>query len=83
MEGIDDPAIELRDEEGALVYARRMVGPSFTPPVFDEQTHTVRVGDPDLDRWIERSVRREEWGAGELRFDFGRGAAGRQARANA
>lgn len=71
VDGIEDPVIELRGEAGELVYARRIVGRSFTPPAFDERTHSVRVGDPDAGRWMERSVSRAEWGGGELRFDFG------------
>lgn len=70
VDGIDDPVVELRTESGDLVYALRIVGQSFAPPVFDEQTHTVRVGDPDSGRWMERSVSPAEWGAGEFRFDF-------------
>jgi len=70
VEGIDDPVVELRGEAGELVYARRIVGRSFTPPVFREQGHTLRVGDPDRGRWLERSVSRVEWSGGELLFDF-------------
>ncbi len=72
VEGVDDPVIEVRSDAGALVYARRVIGRSYTPPVFEERTHVVRVGDPERGRWLERSVTRAEWGGGELRFDFTR-----------
>jgi hypothetical protein len=70
VDGIDDPVVEVRTEAGELVYARRIVGRTFTPPVFESRTHLVRVGDTAQARWLERSVTEAEWGAGTLDFDF-------------
>ena len=68
--GVDDPVVELRDSEGELVYSRRVVGRSFTPPVFRSGTHRLRVGDPDRDRWEEKTIREEERTMGSLDFEI-------------
>ena len=47
--------IRFRTEEsstGELVYALRIRGQSYRPPVFDaDRTYHLRVGDPDSDLW--------------------------------
>ena len=68
--GLEDPVVEVRGEDGALVYARRILGQEFTPPVFASGAHLVRVGDPESDRWMEQRVEERERGSDGLRFDF-------------
>lgn len=40
-----------------LVYALRIRGDRFQPGVFSEGEYTVRVGDPDADRWESLTVK--------------------------
>ena len=48
IEGADNAVIEVVSEaDNELVYARRIAGNSFQPPVFAEGTYTVRVSEPD------------------------------------
>ena len=50
--GMKNPVIQVKDSKGELVYALRIRGGSFRPPVFEaSETYEVRVGDPDLDSW--------------------------------
>tara|TARA_X000000950_G_scaffold48312_1_gene56106 strand:+ start:6970 stop:9492 length:2523 start_codon:yes stop_codon:yes gene_type:complete len=53
VKGMRDPVFELRESStGELVYALRIRGKSFRPPVFDAKgTYRLRVGDPDSDEW--------------------------------
>jgi len=52
VRGIKNPVIQVRDSKGELVYALRIRGDSYRPPVFEASTaYEVRVGDPDLDTW--------------------------------
>lgn len=54
FEGIVDPVIEVADAEtGEILYALRCNAPRFRPWIPDELgVYRVRVGDPDLDRWV-------------------------------
>jgi len=70
VRGLEDPVVEVRSVSGALIYARRIRGTEFTPPVFQVAPHVVRVGDTLRGRWQERRVGETEWGAGSLDFDF-------------
>ena len=50
--GMKNPVIQVKDSKGELVYALRIRGASFRPPVFvKEEAYEVKVGDPDLDSW--------------------------------
>lgn len=50
--GMKNPVIQVKDSGGELVYALRIRGDSFRPPVFEaNEDYEVRVGDPDLDSW--------------------------------
>jgi phosphodiesterase/alkaline phosphatase D-like protein len=52
VEGMLDPVVRVVDEEnGEIVYALRIAGREFRPPVFRIGPHTIEVGDPDRDRW--------------------------------
>ena len=53
VKGMRDPVFELRESStGELVYALRIRGQSYRPPVFDaDRTYQLRVGDPDSDLW--------------------------------
>jgi len=70
VRGLEDPVVEVRSVSGALIYARRIRGAEFTPPVFAVAPHVVRVGDTLRGRWQERRVAETEWGVGSLDFDF-------------
>jgi len=39
------------DKSGQIVYTRRVMGKRFRPKVFSRNSHTVKIGDPDSDRW--------------------------------
>ena len=44
--GMKDPVVQVfHDETDELVYALRIQGRSFRPPVFEKGSHTVKVGD--------------------------------------
>ena len=47
VDGIDEPVIQVFDNEGELVYALRSGSERFHPWVFDFGTYEVRIGDPD------------------------------------
>jgi alkaline phosphatase D len=50
--GMKNPVIQIKDSKGELVYALRIHGNSFRPPVFDKgETYEVRVGEPDRGLW--------------------------------
>ena len=70
VRGRSDAVVEVRKTDGDRVYVRRIIGRTFRPPIFASETHVVRVGDPNKERWLERSVSEEEWGRGKLVFDF-------------
>jgi len=70
VRGLDDWVIQVRTASGELVYARRIRGSEYTAPVFEAGSYVVRVGDPDADSWLERTVEDGAWGSGALEFDF-------------
>ena len=70
VRGMSDAVVEVRNIDGDRVYVRRIIGRTFRSPIFASETHVVRVGDPNEERWLERSVSEEEWGRGKLVFDF-------------
>ena len=46
--------VQLVDEiTGRVLYTIRSVGPEFRPPVYSRGPFTVRVGEPDTERWVE------------------------------
>ena len=50
--GLTDPVVQVIDEtEGQIAYTVRILGTTFRPMVFRLGPHTVRVGDPDANRW--------------------------------
>ncbi len=54
VEGLTTPVVQVWEQQtGRLVYALRLTGPEFSPPVFSEGEYVVRVGEPDEDRWRE------------------------------
>jgi len=49
---VKNAVLEVRDQKtGELVYAIRLTGNTVKPWVFAEGTYTVRLGDPDADKW--------------------------------
>lgn len=54
--GAANPVVQVFEKEsGALVYALRIKGTNFQPGVFAAGEYTVKVGDPDSDRWEVRT----------------------------
>ena len=50
--GMTDPVVQVLPAGSDVpVYTLRISGTSFTPPVYRPGTYTVRVGDPDKNRW--------------------------------
>jgi len=53
--GTTDPMVQVVDEAaGEVVYTLRIQGQTFRPPVYDEGTYSVRVGD-DADWQVRRT----------------------------
>jgi alkaline phosphatase D len=51
-DGVDKPVVKVYDEGNReLVYAIRAKDNHFRPWVFGEGTYTVKIGDPDTDKW--------------------------------
>ncbi|MFO7907618.1 MAG: alkaline phosphatase D family protein [Pirellulaceae bacterium] len=48
--GMKDPVVQVFKEDGELVYALRIKGRSFRPPVFEEGNYTVKIGDQEAGR---------------------------------
>ncbi len=70
MEGLVLPVIEIIDERNdELVYSIRWNRSEFQAPVFDNATtYTVKVGDPNLEKWeIRKGIRVSEE---SLLFEF-------------
>lgn len=57
VRGIEDPVVQIVDEsDGEIVYTLRIAGDSFRPKIFQRGgTYTVRVGEPETDRFQEKS----------------------------
>jgi len=52
VHGLDRPVIQVNAaDSGELIYARRFIGPSITPPVFKSGTYTISVGEPGTVNW--------------------------------
>jgi hypothetical protein len=50
--GVKDAVLQVLDQKtGELVYAIRLTGNTVKPWVFAEGAYTVRIGDPDADKW--------------------------------
>lgn len=54
IEGMENPVIEVYNKAtGDLEYTLRIRGRTFRPKVFEVESHTLRVGDPDTGNWQE------------------------------
>ncbi len=52
ISGLAKPVVQIFDDAGTeLIYGLRLTGPTFRPHVFAAGRYTVKVGDPDIDRW--------------------------------
>jgi hypothetical protein len=52
VKGMDNPVILITNErDGKLEYAIRLMENQFTPKVFTTGSFTVKMGDPDKNRW--------------------------------
>jgi phosphodiesterase/alkaline phosphatase D-like protein len=50
--GMTDPVVQVINEKsGEIEYTIRIKGESWQPKVFEKGSYTVKVGDPDLNRW--------------------------------
>jgi hypothetical protein len=49
--GMTNAVVQVIDSDGEIVYALRVAGQEFQPHVFAEGTYTVKVGEPETDRW--------------------------------
>ena len=51
-EGVENPVVMVMTEPtGELVYALRVRAKTFEPFVFEPGTYTVKIGEPETDRW--------------------------------
>jgi hypothetical protein len=56
IKGMEDPVVQVLEESTReIVYALRLAGQKFQPHVFAPGKYTVKVGDPDAERWKELS----------------------------
>jgi hypothetical protein len=56
VSGMEDPVVQVVQEaSGAVVYTLRMLGTSFSPPVYVAGSYTVRVGELGTAQWREFS----------------------------
>lgn len=52
VEGMTNPVVQvINEKDGALEYALRIKGNSWIPKVFEKGNYTVKIGDPDLNKW--------------------------------
>ena len=59
VEGMAGPVVTVREAGGDLVYARRIRGTTYRPPVFDASAaYTIEVGEPGTDKmWTLKNVK--------------------------
>lgn len=51
-QGLENPVVQVIDEQGEVVYTLRVRGTSFQPKVFTtDGSYRVRIGEPDTDTW--------------------------------
>jgi hypothetical protein len=56
VSGMEDPVVQVVHEaSGAVVYTLRMLGTSFSPPVYAAGSYTLRMGEPGTGQWRETS----------------------------
>jgi hypothetical protein len=54
VSGMEDAVVQVAHEaSGAVVYTIRITGTRFSPPVYAAGSYTVRVGEPETERWRE------------------------------
>ena len=71
VSGLDSPVIEVSDEKsGELEYIVRIKGASFKPKVFSQNSHTIRIGDPDANSWKTLEGLKPSDGESELEIQF-------------
>jgi len=52
VSGVENPVILVTNEKTKkLEYAVRIKGNQWTPKVFSDETFSIKVGDPDLNKW--------------------------------
>jgi len=52
VNGLTDPVIQLIDNTTEeIIYTIRINGSQFNPKVFREGSYSIKIGDPDLDKW--------------------------------
>ena len=51
-DGVENPVVIVMTEPaGEIVYALRVQARAFQPFVFEPGTYTVKIGEPETDRW--------------------------------
>jgi len=73
VKGMAEPVYQLANKTtGELIYTIRPQTSDFSPWVFDIGSYTIRIGDPDIDRWkeFELEVTSEAHQPKTLRVDF-------------
>ncbi len=52
VKGMNNPVVQVVNERnGETVYTIRINGKSWQPKVFEKGKYTVKIGDPDLNKW--------------------------------
>ncbi|MCF6357574.1 MAG: hypothetical protein L3J54_07180, partial [Draconibacterium sp.] len=52
VKGMTDPVVQVINEKtNEIEYTIRIKGNKWQPKVFEKGSYTVKVGDPDLNRW--------------------------------
>ncbi|MCK4563884.1 MAG: alkaline phosphatase D family protein [Verrucomicrobia bacterium] len=61
--GLDNPVIQvIQEESGEILYTVRILGNRYQPKVFAQGKYTIKIGDPDSDRWKTVSTGTQESG---------------------
>jgi len=56
VNGIDKPVCKIYSENGDLVSTNRWPSPNMQPKVLNAGTYTLKIGDPDINKWKEVQV---------------------------
>jgi hypothetical protein len=72
IEGAADPVVQVvREEDGDILYTRRICGNRFRPPVYAAGTYTVKVGRDRPDAWKAEGVKAAGWLTRRMRVTVG------------
>lgn len=57
IKNVPEPVVSVFDAKGELLYTLRLSGGKFRPWTFADGEHTVRLGDPEGDKWKSITLR--------------------------